>query len=127
MLAARVRKLEAALSKLEADMATQAQDVVGIATGFARTDDRVFVQNKDTATVHFTRSNDDGHTACGWRFAIARSTHRVVQSLRDLPSNMMCEKCLPTERLMAAHIMDADLSGDEGIFEEVDLACLAAA
>ena len=40
---------------------------------------------------------------------------------------MMCEKCLPTERLMAAHILDADLSGDEGIFDEVDLECLAAA
>ena len=105
MLAARVRKLEAALCKLEADMVSQAQDVVGIATGFERTDDRLFIQNKDTATVHFARSNDDGHTACGWRFATARSTYRIVHSLRDLPSSMMCEKCLPTERLMAAHIM----------------------
>ena len=40
---------------------------------------------------------------------------------------MMFEKRLPTEHLMAAHILDADLSGDEGIFEEVDLECLAAA
>ena len=51
----------------------------------------------------------------------------MVRSLVDLPCSMICEKCLPTERIMAANIFDADLSGDEGIFEEDDLECLAAA
>ena len=126
-LAARVRKIEAALSKLESDMTVQAQDIVGIATGFARTDNRIFVQNTDTATVHFARANDDGHTACGWRFATARSTYRILQTLLELPSTMLCERCLPTERIMAATILDPVLSGDEGRFEETDLACLEVA
>ena len=125
LLAARVRKIEAAISKLQDDMAVQAQDVVGIATGFARSDNRIFVQNVATATVHFARSNDDGHTACGWRFATARSTYRVLHSLVDLPCSMICERCLPTERIMAENIFGADLSVDDGIGEEADLACLA--
>ena len=125
LLAARVRKVEALLSRLQDDMAVQAQDVVGIATGFARSDNRIFVQNVATATVHFARSNDDGHTACGWRFATARSTYRVLHSLLDLPYSMICERCLPTERIMAENIFGADLSGDDGIGDVADLACLS--
>ena len=125
MLAARVRKLEAAFSKMELDLNAQAQDVVGIVTGLARDDRRVFIQNTYTSTIHFARSNDDGHTSCGWRFATARSTYRVVQSLRQLPSTMLCEKCLPTERLMAANLVEVELSGDEGIIREVDVPSLA--
>ena len=41
---ARVAKLENALSSLEAIVQTQAHDVVALATGFARTDNRVYVQ-----------------------------------------------------------------------------------
>ena len=125
MLASRVRKLELALSKLQDDVVVQAQDVVGIATGFARPDNRVFIQNVATATVHFARSNDDGHTACGWRFATARSAYRVVHTLANLQYSMLCERCLPTERILAENICGADLSGDEGVGDEMDLACLA--
>ena len=77
----------------------------------------------DAIPVHFARANDDGHTACGWRFATARSTYRILQTLLELPSTMLCERCLPTERIMAATILDPVLSGDEVRFEELDLAC----
>lgn len=56
---------------MEAAMQAQSQDIVGIAAGFARSDDRVFIQNPRTAAVHYARSNDDGHTVCGWNFARA--------------------------------------------------------
>jgi hypothetical protein len=71
-LQSRVRLIEAALVTLRSDLTTQAQDVVSLATGFARTDDRVFVQNTITATVHLALQLDGGHAACGWRFSSAR-------------------------------------------------------
>jgi hypothetical protein len=118
---ARVRKLEKALRSLQHDVQGQAQDVVALATGFARTDNRVYVQNTTTATVHMALTIDAGHAACGWRFSTARRTpnglpYRVVQSLVDLPGSMLCERCLPTERAIAvsaANSFEVDLSGDE--------------
>ena len=70
---ARVVKLEEALKRLEGVVQAQAQDVVALATGFARTDNRVFVQNTSTVTIHVARSGDDGRTICGWPFARARA------------------------------------------------------
>ena len=115
---ARVVKLEDALKKLEGVVQAQAQYVVALATGFARTDDRVFVQNTSTATIHVARSGDDGRTICGWPFARARARgpeipSRTISCLRDIPCMMMCEKCLPTERAVALGRDVADLSADE--------------
>ena len=115
---ARVEKLEDALRKLEDVVQTQAQDVVALATGFARTDDRIYVQNTATATVHVARSGDNGRTICGWPFARAKSRgtetpSRNINCLRDIPGTMMCEKCLPTERAIAVGRDAADLSADE--------------
>ena len=92
--------------------------MVGIATGFARTDSRVFVQNTTTATVHYAKSNDDGHTICGWRFRSARKKdgwlmYRFVPTLSDLPRSMLCERCLPTEKAIASSVDHAELSSDE--------------
>ena len=103
---ARVEQLEDALRKLEDVVQTQAQNVVALATGFARTDDRIYVQNTATATVHVARSGDNGRTICGWPFARAKSRGPEIPSpnincLRDIPGTMMCEKCLPTERAIA--------------------------
>jgi outer membrane murein-binding lipoprotein Lpp len=117
----RLRKLEAALSTLRMDVDAQAGDVVALATGFARTDDRVFIQNTVTATVHLARSLDGGHASCGWRFATARRSvngpaFRVISSLVNLPGTMLCERCMPTERAVAlsvAHMDVTELSGDE--------------
>jgi hypothetical protein len=117
----RLRKLEAATSSLRSDLDTQAQDVVSLATGYARTDDRVFIQNTITATVHVALSLDGGHATCGWRFSTARRTangpaFRVVSTLINLPGTMLCERCMPTERAVALSIAQSDLpelSGDE--------------
>ena len=103
---------------LQADILTHAQDIVSIATGFARTDVRVFIQNTSTAAVHYAKVMGDGHTVCGWRFAAARKRgagppYRVAPSLKDLPGSMLCEKCLPTERALAMNVVEVDLSGDE--------------
>ena len=115
---ARVAKLEDALKKLESVVQSQAQDVVSLATGFARTDDRVFIQNTSTATIHVARSGDGGRTICGWPFARARARgpdipFRSVTCLRDIPGMMLCEKCLPTERAVAMSRDSAELSADE--------------
>ena len=118
---AKLTKLEKALCKPQLDAQSQAQDVVALATGYARSDNRVFIQNTITAIIHVAPKLDEGHAACGWRFATARRTatgpaFRVVQSLVDVPGSMMCERCLPTERavaLCAANDGDVDLSADE--------------
>ncbi len=119
-VSARVKKLETALCTLRHDVQKQAQDVVALATGFARTDTRVFIQNTITAIVHLAITLDEGHAACGWRFATARRTaqgisYRVIHSLAGLPGSMLCERCLPTERAIAVSANSADvfLSGDE--------------
>ena len=75
------------------------------------------MQNTRAATVHYARSNDEGHTVCGWKFAGAGRRGpgplcRVVPNLTGLPAGMICERCLPTERAIAMNLM-ADLSGDE--------------
>ena len=118
---ARLRTLESAITAVRSDAQTQAQDVVALATGYARTDTRVFVQKTITATVHLALALDGGHAACGWRFATARRTatgpaYRVVNTLTNLPGTMLCERCMPTERAVALSVSNAavdDLSGDE--------------
>ena len=121
LVRARMRKLELAVTTLEDTMQTQAEDIVAVAAGFARPDDRVFIQNTITAAIHQAKPNDGGSTLCGWRFAGARkkgtgAPYRVVQSLVNMPSAMICERCMPTERALAATIGiigNAALSGDE--------------
>ena len=60
------------MRNLESTVQAQGQDVVGLAFGFAPIDTRIFVQNTVTAAVHYAKSNDDGHTICGWRYIAAR-------------------------------------------------------
>jgi len=115
---ARVDKLENALKRLEATVQSQAQDVVALATGFARTDKRIYVQNTMTATIHMARCGDDGRTICGWHYARSRARgpevpFRSIHSLNDLPGMLLCEKCLPTERAVALSRFEAELSADE--------------
>ena len=89
-----------------------------MATGFARTDNRVYVQNTATATIHMAKRGDDGRTICGWPYARARARgpelpYRPIQNLVDMPGMLLCEKCLPTERAIAVGRYEADLSADE--------------
>ena len=106
------------MRNLESTVQAQGQDVVGLATGFARTDTRSFVQNTVTAAVHYAKANDDGHTICGWRYIAARKRGvglpcRFVPTLVDVPSSMLCERCLPTEKTIATGCDGVELSGDE--------------
>ena len=89
--------------QLHVQVQTQSQDMVAVAVAFARPDQRVFIQNTITAAVHKAKGNDDRRTMCGWSFAKARkkgagSPYRVVHSLAGMPSTMICERCIPTER-----------------------------
>ena len=115
---ARIRKLEDAIATLRLEMTAVAGDVVAMASGFARTDDRVFVQHTITAKIHRAKVNDDGCTLCGWPYLSARrkgpgKLYRFVNNLVNIPGTMMCEHCLPTERAVAMGVHSADLSGDE--------------
>ena len=106
------------MDRMADSLLTQSQDMVSVATGVARTDDRVLIQNTRSAIVHHAKPNDGGHTMCGWRFAGTgqRGTgtlYRVVPNLTNLPGSMLCEKCLPTGCAIAWSVDDADLSGDE--------------
>ena len=117
LVRARVQKLEESLARLEGVVQAQAQDVVAMATGFARTDNRVYVQNTVTAAIHMAKSGDNGRTVWGWPYARARKrgpglSYRTVEPPVDMPCMMMCEKCLPTERAIAVGRYDADMSAD---------------
>jgi hypothetical protein len=118
-LSNRLSLLEQALTSLQDTVQTQAQDVVAIATGFCRTDRRIYVQNTASAAVHFATSSDTRSTACGWPFGTARRLRsggppfRIIDNLVDIPGSMLCETCLPLERTIALSVRDALLSGDE--------------
>ena len=101
------------MDRVQADMTAQAQDAVSLAIGFARTDDRVFIQSTVTAAIHMAKAHDSGHTCCGWRYFAARkkgsgSPHRIVDSIATLPGCMICERCMPTEPAVAMQMHDAD-------------------
>ena len=99
-LCARVRKLELAMNRMADIVQTQSQDIVGIAIGVARTDDRVFIQNMKSAIIHHAKANDGGRAMCGWRYVSAGrhgagQPYRIAPSLANLPGNMTCEKVPP--------------------------------
>ena len=89
-----------------------------MATGVARTDSCIFVQNTMTAAVHYAKANDDGHTLCAWRYTAARRRgaglpYRIVPTLINVPGSMLCERCLPTDKAIVNGSDEVDLSGDE--------------
>ena len=72
--------------------------------------------------MHYAKPNDERSTVCGWQFACARKqrgtgpAYRVVPNLRDLPGNILCDACLPTERAIALNLLEVELglvSGDD--------------
>lgn len=118
LVRARIRKLEATVARLEAELQTQSRHLVGLATGYARTDARVFIQNTVIAAIHYAVANDNRSTVCGWPFASARNqgagpTYRTVPDLVGIPGHLMCEPCLPTEQAIVLSTSTAELSGDE--------------
>ena len=105
--------------QLQEQVQTQSQDMVAVAVAFARPDQRVFIQNTITAAIHRAKPNDDGSTMCGWPFSKARKKGAglpcsVVHSLAGMPSTMICERCMPTERAIADAV---------GLEASVELSC----
>ena len=100
-----------ALESLTAEVSGHAQEVVALASAYARTDDRVFIQNLGAATIHVARSNDDLRTICGWRYSGTRT--RPLHTINNIPGTMLCEVCLKTERAIAEARLAVDLSDDE--------------
>ena len=106
------------MTHMQAEIQRQACEVVGIATGFARTDQRVFIQNTVTKAVHYAIANNSRTTVCGWPFKAARrggKAYRVVPNLVNMPGHLLCEHCLLTERLISlgTSCTSHDISGDE--------------
>ena len=61
---------------------------------------------------------------CGWCFdgstyrarrQVSSKSFRVLPTLEGIPGDMICERCLPTERAvaLARDLVQDDLSGDE--------------
>ena len=123
LVLSRLKKLETAMVTLQVYLQTQAQDLVGLAAGFAKPDPRVFVQNTTSGAVHYAKVNDDRHTVCGWPFGAARkksvgSPYRFVPCLNGMPGHLICKTCLPTERAVALSLgddvpHDIELSGED--------------
>lgn len=97
---------------------TQAQGVVALSIGFARTDDRWFVQKYCHGDDSYGKGHDQGHTVCDWRFASARKRgagppYRLANSLANILGPIFYEICLPAERAIAMGVAECELSGDE--------------
>ena len=110
-LRSRLANLEAQMTKMETAIQSQSQDLVGIAAGFVQTAPRAYLQNLDSSAIHLVAT--EGRTACGWKFARSRTSTRTMATLSGVPGILMCEACLPSERIVACTLGPAPLSDDE--------------
>ena len=110
-LRSRLASLEAQMTKMEHAIQSQSQDMIGIAAGFVQSAPRAYLQNLDSSAVHLVSS--EGRTACGWKFARSRTSTRTMATLSGVPGIIMCEACLPSERIVALTLGPAPLSDDE--------------
>lgn len=112
---ARIRKLEAAMTQLEERVQAQAQYMVA-----AHAPMREYSCKTPRRPPFTGRNRTTMATPCGWGYAGARKRgagppYRIVPSLANLPSSMICERCMPTENAVAAPVGivdDHELSGD---------------
>ena len=128
----RITGLEEMVARLEATIAAHASAMRAKAPEPQDVgDDQQYIQNKSTSAVHLSRIVDKHQALCGWVFrgpanrhkpiaAIgsrdARRKYRVLERIDELPSQLICERCLPSEHASAAArgLITDDLSGDEG-------------
>ena len=96
---------------MENAIQSQSQDLIGVATHFMETAPRVYLQNMDTSAIHLVSS--EGRTACGWKFARSRTSTITLATLSGVPGILMCEACLPSERIIAMTLGPAPLSDDD--------------
>ena len=84
----------------------------------------MYVQNSTTGAVHQFSPKYSGRTKCGLTYdgATARSRRRIaadafrtLPTLADIPREIICDRCLPTERRAAFNkdLIHAEVSGGE--------------
>ena len=110
-LRARLSSLEEQMTKMENAIQSQSQDLIGVAARFIETAPRVYLQNTESSAIHLVSS--EGRTACGWKFARSRTSTITLATLSGVPGILMCEACLPSERIIAMTLGPAPLSDDD--------------
>ena len=110
-LRSRLSDIERQMESLQNAIQCQSQDMIGIAAGYIQQTPRAYLQNLSSSAVHLISS--EGRTACGWKFARSRTDTRSMATLSGVPGILICETCLPSERMLACALGPAPLSDDE--------------
>ena len=97
--------------QMNAAIQRQSQGLAGLAAGSVQTAPQAFLQNLESSAFHLVAT--EGRTACGWRFARSRTSTSTRSTLSGVPGILMCELCLPSERLIACTLGPAPLSDDD--------------
>ena len=101
-----------------------AQELTTLSAGAKKDPITSLIQNTSSATVHQSSPTVFGRACCGWcydgptdrsRRKVAASSYRILLNLDGIPGDMICDRCLPAERLVALNrdIVHDELSGDE--------------
>ena len=119
----RLHALTDAIGRLEALVNEQAEELASIREQAAKEPSPQYVQHDVTATVHRQRPGDPSRSICGIAISGAtcrarrqdKKTYVPIDSLKDIPGLLICERCLKIERARALEkeLIDAALSGDE--------------
>ncbi len=109
-LRSRLTAIERQMENLQNAIQSQSQDMIGIAAGYMQAP-RAYLQNLASSAVHLIAS--EGRTACGWKFARSRTATRSMATLSGVPGILLCEMCLPSERVIACALGPAPLSDDD--------------
>jgi hypothetical protein len=110
-LRSRLTAIERQMENLQNAIQSQSQDMIGIAAGYMQQAPRAYLQNLDSSAVHLIAN--EGRTACGWKFARSRTDTRTMATLSGVPGILLCEMCLPSERIIACALGPAPLSDDD--------------
>ena len=120
----RITALETKLAELECTLQVQASELDLLNEAASANPVAAYIQNIATATVHQASPKYFGRARCGWTYdgptARARRTvpansYRTLPHLNGLPGDIICDRCLPTERAAALgrDLVHDEVSGDE--------------
>ena len=120
----RLAALESKIADLEHTLQGHTSELAILSSAASSSSIGEYIQNSTTAMVHQASTAAQGRTRCGWCFdgstyrarrQVSAKSFRVLPSLAGLPGDMICERCLPSERTAALgrDLVHDDLSGDE--------------
>ena len=120
----RITSLEAMVAELGSTLQSQAQELDRLNESTVDNPIITYVQNTTTATIHQSSPKYLGRTRCGITFDgptfRARRTRQstsytIVPGIGDSPSELICERCLPSEHKAAVErdLVHDEVSGDE--------------